>query len=110
MIGGIGTCCSQSFLKLENRKDPRVSLVDLWGQVITLRGQILVSRTDDDPRVYVQNVPVHAGTTRTVSSVPHHTPHRTYTPRPQDTTHHNSNDTTTSHGDRDRETEKEDRE
>ena len=26
----------------------RVSLVNLWGQVITLRGQILVSRTGDD--------------------------------------------------------------
>ena len=25
-----------------------VSLVDLWGQVMTLRGQILASRTDDD--------------------------------------------------------------
>ena len=35
--------CSQA----ENVKDPRVSSVNLWGQVITLRGQILVSRTDD---------------------------------------------------------------
>ena len=43
------------------------------GHVVTQRGQILVSRTDDDPfsrgsiqnvpRVYVQNVPVYAGTT-----------------------------------------------
>ena len=36
--------------------------MNLWGQVITLRGQILVSRTGDDtlpfPRVSVQNVPV----------------------------------------------------
>ena len=57
-----GTCCSQSILTLENRKDPLVSLVDLWGQVMTLRGQILVSRTDNDTlpplRVSIQNVPV----------------------------------------------------
>ena len=50
------------------------------GHVITLCGQILVSRTDDDPppprrvsiskraRVYVQNVPVCTGTTRTCVS------------------------------------------
>ena len=52
-----GTCCSQSILTLENRKDPLASLVDLWGQ-----GQILVSRTDNDTlphlRVSIQNVPV----------------------------------------------------
>ena len=62
MIGGAGTCCSR-----------RVSLVNLWGQVITLRGLFLVSRTGDDPvcveskrpRVYIQNVPVYAGTTPT---------------------------------------------
>ena len=35
--------CSQT----ENVYDPRVSLVNLWGQVIGPRGQILVSRTDD---------------------------------------------------------------
>ena len=29
MIGGIGTCCSQSILKLEKGKDPKVSLVNL---------------------------------------------------------------------------------
>ena len=32
--------------------------------VITVRGQILVSRTDDDP-LWIQNVPVCTGTTRT---------------------------------------------
>ena len=38
-----------TYSQTENGEDPRVSLVDLWGQVMTLRGQILVSRTDDDP-------------------------------------------------------------
>ena len=45
-----------------------VSLRTAEGYVITLCGQILVSRTDDDPppprRVSIQNVPVYAGTTR----------------------------------------------
>ena len=36
MIGGIGNVLLSTYL-------------DLWGQVMTLRGQILVSRTDDDP-------------------------------------------------------------
>ena len=36
--------CSQT----ENVYDPRVSLLNLWGQVMTLRGQFLVSRTGDD--------------------------------------------------------------
>ena len=58
-------------------------MVDLWDQVMTIRGQILLSSTDDDPlpsvcgfktspcvrsklpRVYVQNFPVCTGTTRT---------------------------------------------
>ena len=50
-------------------------VVNLWGQVITLRGQVLVRGTADDPmfpcvhskgpRVYVQNVPVCTSTTRT---------------------------------------------
>ena len=102
----------------------------LWDQVRTLRGLFLVSRTGDDPpcvdskrfpcvdskrlRVYIQNVPVYSGNTRTclttfarvagihgdvlnihteafgIFSVPHHTAH---TPRPQPqpqrhTTHH----------------------
>ena len=44
--------------------------VEPLGHVITLRGQILVSRTVDDPLslppcVYIQNVPVCTGTTPT---------------------------------------------
>ena len=45
-------------------------LVELLGHVITLRGQLLVSKTDDDvlsPLVYVQIVPVLALTTETLS-------------------------------------------
>ena len=45
------------------------------GDEITLCGQILVSRTDDDPlplrRVSIQNVSVCTGTTRTCVSTPH---------------------------------------
>ena len=36
--------CSQT----ENVQDPRVSLVNLWGRVRTLRGLFMVSRTGDD--------------------------------------------------------------
>ena len=96
--------------------------------MITLRGHILVSRTDDDTpshssRVYVQNVPVCTGITRTcvstcgrgagihgdvlnvhteacciytrgVFSVPHHTTHTTTTITATITaTHNNDNDT-----------------
>ena len=35
--------CSQTGIV----QDPRVSLVGLWDQVMSPRGQILVSRTDD---------------------------------------------------------------
>ena len=49
MIGGIGNVLLSTFSQSESGSDPRVSLVDLWGQVMTLRWQILVSRTDDDP-------------------------------------------------------------
>ena len=42
------TCCSRPICQTENGWDPLVSLVDLWGQVMTLRGQISVSRTDDE--------------------------------------------------------------
>ena len=49
MIGGIGDVLLSTYSQTESGKDPRVSLVDLWGQVMTPRGQILVSRTDDDP-------------------------------------------------------------
>ena len=49
MIGGIGNVLLSTYSRTESGYDPRVSLVDLWGQVMTLRGQILVSRTDDDP-------------------------------------------------------------
>ena len=65
-----------TYYQTENGEDPLVSLVDLWGQVITIRGQILVSSTDDDRlltrvyvqnalRVLIQNVLVCTGTTRT---------------------------------------------
>ena len=77
MLRGIGnmlfSICSQTY----NVKGPRGSLVNLWGQVRTLRGLFLVSRTGDDPspcvdsnrlRVYIQNVSVYAGTTRTCVS------------------------------------------
>ena len=47
MIGGIGNMLFSINSQTENAQDPRVSLVNLWGQVITLRGQILVSRTGD---------------------------------------------------------------
>ena len=76
MIGGIGNVLLSTSSQTENGEDPRVSKVNLWGQVMTIRGQILVSSTDDDPpvhpcveskrpRVYIQNVPVCTGTTRT---------------------------------------------
>ena len=48
MIGGIGNMLFSIYSQTENVQDPRGSLVNLWGQVITLRGQILVSRTGDD--------------------------------------------------------------
>ena len=110
--------------------------------MITLCGHLLVSRTDDDPppcqpcvhskraRVYVQNVPVCTGTTRTCVStcargagthgdvlsghtgfhgatqhIPHHTTDRTHTTT-QDTTQYN-NTTTTPHGDRERQRQRE---
>ena len=56
MFGGIGNVLLSTYSQTE-KCDPRVSLVDIWGQVMTLRGQNLVSRTNDDPlhlRVYVQ--------------------------------------------------------
>ena len=83
--------------------------------VMTIRGQILVSRTDDDPlppvgpfktspcvrskrlRVYVQNVPVCTGTTRTcfnslrTGTVPSRATHR------QHTTHTTAHTTDTTH-------------
>ena len=60
----------------ENGKDPKGFFCGPLKHVITLCGQILVSKTDDDslpspcvhskrPRVHVQNVPVYAGNTRT---------------------------------------------
>ena len=53
MIGGMGDVLLSTYSQTENGKDPRVSLVDFWGQVMTLRGQILVGRTDDDPLLLV---------------------------------------------------------
>ena len=43
MIGGIGDMLFSIHSQTENGKDPLVSSVDLWGQVITQRGQNLVS-------------------------------------------------------------------
>ena len=48
MHEGIGNVLFSTYSQTENVQDPRVSLVNLWGQVITLRGQILASRTGDD--------------------------------------------------------------
>ena len=49
MFGGIDNVLLSTYSQTENGEDPLVSLVDLWGQVMTIRGQILVSSTDDDP-------------------------------------------------------------
>ena len=59
------TCCSRPVLKLKIG-NMHGFFVEPLGHVITLRGQILASRTDDDRpspllRVYVQNVPVCTG-------------------------------------------------
>ena len=76
MIGGIGNVLfSRPILTFENRKDPKVSCGEPLKHVITVRRQILVSRTDYDPaprvwlqkrlRVHVQNVsvvPAYTGT------------------------------------------------
>ena len=51
MIGGIGTCCSRSFLKLEHGQYPVVTFGEPLKHVITPRGLFLVSRTGDDRRV-----------------------------------------------------------
>ena len=47
MIGGSRDLLFSTDSQTENVQDPRVSLVNLWGKVITPRGQILLSRTDD---------------------------------------------------------------
>ena len=47
MIRGMGDMLFSTYSQTENVLGPRVSLVNLWGQVITLHGQSLVSRTDD---------------------------------------------------------------
>ena len=41
MIGGIGNMLFSIYSQTENVQDPRVFLVNLWGQVITLRGPFL---------------------------------------------------------------------
>ena len=76
MIGGIGNMLFSISSHTENVQDPRVSLVNLWGQVITPRWRILVSRTGDDPlplRVSIQNAPVCTFKTSHVRVVPVHT-------------------------------------
>ena len=47
MIGGIGNMLFSIYSQTKNGYHPRGSLVNLWGQVITVRGQILVSRIGD---------------------------------------------------------------
>ena len=46
-IGGIGDMWFSIYSQTENVYDPTVSLVNLWGQVTTLRGQLLASRIGD---------------------------------------------------------------
>ena len=48
MIGGIGNMLFSIYSQTGHVQDPRVSLVNFWGQVITSRGQIMVRRTGDD--------------------------------------------------------------
>ena len=48
MIGGIGNMLFSIYSQTENVQDPRVSLLNLWGRVRTLRGLFMVSRTGDD--------------------------------------------------------------
>ena len=76
MIGGIGNVLLSTYSQSENGEDPLVFFGEPLNHVITMHGQILVSRTNDDPlllrvyvqnalRVLIQNVPVCTGTTRT---------------------------------------------
>ena len=48
MIGGSGNRLFSIYSQTENVHDPRVSLLNLWGRVRTLRGLFMVSRTGDD--------------------------------------------------------------
>ena len=48
MIGGSGNMLFSIYSQTENVQDPRVSLLNLWGRVRTLRGLFMVSRTGDD--------------------------------------------------------------
>ena len=48
-IGGIGNVLFSTYSQTENGEDPLVSFGEPLNHVITIRGQILVSRTNDDP-------------------------------------------------------------
>ncbi len=62
MIRGIGRVLFSTYSQTWNLQDPVVTFGEPLGHVITPCGQILVSRTDDEPppprRVSIQNVPV----------------------------------------------------
>ena len=62
MIGRSGNMPCSNCSQIESGYHPRVSFSEPLGHVITLRGQILVSRTGDDPlpslRVQIQNASV----------------------------------------------------
>ena len=58
MLGGIGNVLLSTYSQTENGEDPLVFLGEPLKHLITIRGRILVSRSNDDPllsRVYVQN-------------------------------------------------------
>ena len=129
MTGGIGNVLLSTYSQTENGEDPLVFFVEPLNHVITFRGQILVSRTNDDPllpRVYRHHAHMlkhmcawcrhtqgrfectHLGVSYIHTrffprffSVPQHTQTHTHP------THHTTPQHTTPHGDRDRETEKE---
>ena len=48
MFGGIGNVLLSTYSQTENGEDPLVSFGEPLGHVITPRGEILVTRTDDD--------------------------------------------------------------
>ena len=63
MIGGIGDMLFSIYSQTEKWERSKSFFGEPLKHVVTVRGQILVSRTDDDPlpsRVWIQNVPVCA--------------------------------------------------
>ena len=57
MIGGIGNVLLSTYSQTENGEDPLVFFGEPLNHVITIRGQILVSRTNDDPCVFTKRPP-----------------------------------------------------